>query len=70
MQQLARLMDDFDDMLGVCSAASSPAFILIAFLSIVLLLVATAVLGITGFGGGLLAVGAATGAATRAKKDA
>ncbi len=64
MFRVARLIDEFDDMLGIVRAASSIAYIVIVFLSIVLLISATLSLGLSGLMMSILIGGAAISAAT------
>ncbi|MBT8136266.1 MAG: hypothetical protein KJO54_04535 [Gammaproteobacteria bacterium] len=64
MQRLARMMDDLDDVLAIAGAASSHAYLLIIVLSVVLVVLATLVLGPTGLLVSLAVSGAAIGAAT------
>lgn len=64
MQRLVQMMDDLDDWLGVIGAASSYVYLLIIALSVMLVFVATLVLGPTGLFVALLVSGAAIGAAT------
>lgn len=62
--RVVRMMDDLDDLMGIVSAASSGAYVLIVFLTIVLAISATVSLGLRGLLLSLLIGGVAVSAAT------
>ena len=59
-----RIMDTLDDLMGIVSAASSSAYLLIIFLTVVLGISATLTQGLRGLVASLLIGGVAVAAAT------
>ena len=64
MFRVARIIDELDDVLGIIGAATSGAYVLIVFLSIILAVSATVTMGLRGLLGSLLIGGVAVSAAT------